>query len=264
MSTQKTKNPVAGLPVRLPGQSIHNRILDIIFDKFLYLGVCSFVFTGAAYFLWIDHLWPQTKMYLVTTISAVLAIGVTIVKVRALIPELRNLRQGRSGERYVAQYLEEKLRPYGWQIVNDIPGKDFNVDHVIIGPSGVYTIETKTISKPQKGKAVVVYDGQSLTVNGHTPDRNPVEQALSQSRWLGNLIEESTGQRFKVNPVVIYPKWFVRSISRSPAVHVQNETFFVKFLTSQPNTMTDTDVHLITYHLKRYVIAKTQEEDAKR
>jgi hypothetical protein len=51
-----------------------------------------------------------------------------------------------TGERAVGQFLEEKLRPLGYHILNDLPGDGFNLDHVIIGPTGIYCVETKTRS----------------------------------------------------------------------------------------------------------------------
>jgi len=58
----------------------------------------------------------------------------------------------------------------------DVVGDGFNVDHVLIGPAGVFTVETKTHSKP-RGDARVVFDGEAIQVAGMEPDRDPVVQA---------------------------------------------------------------------------------------
>jgi hypothetical protein len=42
------------------------------------------------------------------------------------------LMQGREGEKAVGQYLE-RLRARGYQVLHDIPGENFNIDHVLIG-----------------------------------------------------------------------------------------------------------------------------------
>jgi hypothetical protein len=224
--------------------------------------MASIALGSGALFLWIDYLLPSRGMPLFSTLLALIAVAATVFRFKKEFPKIHQLRQGRMGEQFIAQYLEEELRPKGWQIVNDVPADGFNLDHVLIGPSGIFTIETKTISKHLKGSPKIVYDGQSLTINGHKPDRDPIQQALGQSRWLTDLIKQSTGQQFKVKPVVLYPKWFVQSLSRNPAVLVQNESYFVKYLSSQPITTSEADIHLITYHLKRYVISKTKEEKA--
>ena len=57
---------------------------------------------------------------------------------------------GYFGERYVAEQLDS-LKESGWKIFHDVPGeahgKKFNVDHVAVGPGGVFVIETKTRRK---------------------------------------------------------------------------------------------------------------------
>jgi hypothetical protein len=72
---------------------------------------------------------------------------------------MANLRLGLEGERTVGHALEE-LRVYGYQVFHDIPGNKFNIDHVIAGPAGIFTIETKTRSKPGDG------DGLERAVQG--------------------------------------------------------------------------------------------------
>jgi hypothetical protein len=58
---------------------------------------------------------------------------------------MRTLRQGIEGEKAVGQFLE-RLREQRYQVFHDLVGDGFNVDHVLIGPAGVFTIETKTSS----------------------------------------------------------------------------------------------------------------------
>ena len=73
---------------------------------------------------------------------------------------------------------------------------------------------------------------------------------------LRNMLEESTGKRFKTQPVVLYPGWFVHSSVQWPDVWVQNEKQFPSTLAHQKPFIEEPDVHLITYHLKRYVISQ--------
>jgi hypothetical protein len=130
------------------------------------------------------------------------------------------------------------------------------VDHVLIGPSGIYTIETKTISKPAKGQCFVTYDGEIIKVNGCQPERDPVVQAKAEAGWLRNLIEDSTGKKFKVQPVVLYPGWFITASVEWPEVWVFNEISFVNTVAKFNTQIDDADIHLITYHLKRYVLSR--------
>jgi len=68
----------------------------------------------------------------------------------------------------------------------------------LIGPAGVFTIETKTWSKPVRGTATITFDGEELKCGSNKPDRDPVIQALAQSSWMRELLKESTGKTFHV------------------------------------------------------------------
>jgi hypothetical protein len=61
--------------------------------------------------------------------------------------ENSNRYLGYFGERIVAEHLEP-LKLQGWRIFHDVPGisngSSFNLDHIAVGPNGVFAIETKT------------------------------------------------------------------------------------------------------------------------
>ena len=110
------------------------------------------------------------------TIAAVLAALFAVWRFIRLRSRFRDLRQGEEGERAVGQFLE-RLRETGYQVFHDVIGFNANIDHVLIGSAGIFTIETKTWSKPLRGDARVPFDGERVWVGGHEPDRNPVVQA---------------------------------------------------------------------------------------
>ncbi|MBP1741591.1 MAG: hypothetical protein H6Q48_3884, partial [Deltaproteobacteria bacterium] len=176
---------------------------------------------------------PQPKLF---TALALVAFCFAWIKIRKIRNRVRILRQAEEGEKAVGQYLEA-LREKGYKVLHDIVARKFNLDHVLVGPSGVYVIETKTISKPAKGQAVVEYDGEKVTVNGHSPDRDPVMQARALSRWLQEFIKDSTGESFKVRPVVIYPGWYVSDQPKGAEVWVLNPKALPAFLEHERSTI---------------------------
>lgn len=78
---------------------------------------------------------------------------------------------GAAGERRTAALLAP-LERKGWVVIHDrrIPGSRANIDHIAIGPTGVYVIESKNWT----GRVVI--RSRSLTHNGHRAD-----QALAQT-----------------------------------------------------------------------------------
>lgn len=82
----------------------------------------------------------------------------------------RAFRVGANGEESVGARLE-KLEKHGWHVLHSIPvGKgDSDIDHLLIGPGGVYTVNTKN----HPGKQVWV--GQHvIKVNGHSTRYLPI------------------------------------------------------------------------------------------
>jgi len=168
-------------------------------------------------------------------------------------PKIHALLQGEAGERAVGQYLE-KLRTEGYEVFHDLIGEGFNVDHAIIGPAGVFTIETKTWSKPAKGETKIHFDGQSLTLPGQAANRRPIIQAQAQAGWLQTLLHESTGREVKVRPVVLFPGWFVdNKQARQSSVWVLNPKALPKFLAHQSQKLSPEDIQLFSFHLSRWI-----------
>jgi len=64
--------------------------------------------------------------------------------------------------------------------------------------------------------------------------------------------------------VVLYPGWFVTATVEWPEVWVMNHVSFTKAMAKRHAQIDDADVHLITYHLKRYVIARENQAKAAR
>jgi hypothetical protein len=147
---------------------------------------------------------PSPWLY---TSIAVIGAGWATLKIRRGMSEARAIRQGRDGERAVAQYLEG-FRGLGFHTFHDVPNGDSNIDHVLIGTRGVYTIETKTLSKPTRGACSITVSSAGIQANGRTLDRNPLVQAKAQARWLHSFFAESEFKVF-VQPVVVFPGWFV-------------------------------------------------------
>ena len=256
MKQRETRSPIKNLPVRQPGQSLREQALDLFGDIWLpwFLGGLLLVFlTIESWCLYFSHsLW----LPIVSTILSIITLPVAYIKTRRVMKEMNNLRTGRLGEEAVGQFLEEKLRPVGFQILHDIPGNGFNVDHVVIGAAGIFSIETKTRNKPIRGDVRVQFDGTKLTVDGFAQDRDPVVQAKAQRDWLIDLLVQMTTKRFQIRPVILFPGWFVEMTNPSGEIWALNETAFLKFLANEKPKLTPEDVAMITFHLKQYVLTR--------
>jgi hypothetical protein len=186
-------------------------------------------------------------------VIAAASVAFTAWRFRQMVPEVRKLRQAMDGEKVVGQFLES-FRERGYRVFHDLVGTGFNVDHVLIGPAGIFTIETKTWSKPIKGDARITFDGEAIRVGTIEPDRDPIIQATAQAAWLRELLAESTGKAFLVWPVIVFPGWFVEQTTQSKRrLWVLNPKALPAFLDNEPTRLADDDVKLASFHLSRFI-----------
>ncbi len=129
--------------------------------------------------------------------------------------ESHNRYLGYFGERMVAEHLDS-LKARGWRIFHDVPatdnGRKFNVDHVAVGPTGVFVVETKT---RRKGRARPGFESHKVYFDGHSlvwpwgEDNHGLEQAEQNAKWLGRLLETELREIVAVTPYLALPGWFV-------------------------------------------------------
>ena len=90
--------------------------------------------------------------------------------------------------------------------------KKFNIDHVVVGPTGVAAIEVKTRRKkkgrPDRKDHVVEYNGQCL-IWPWGEDRCGIDQLQNETEWLRKFIQSRTGLRIDPKPILALPGWWV-------------------------------------------------------
>lgn len=257
--TSEKRSPLKVRPLRLPGQSIDEQLWDALVEKVLAPIVVVVFLVVLAGMEWVRHFNPVPPAPWLSTLIALVAASYAAFRVWRLIPNLRALRQARDGERVIGQYLEE-LRASGYKVFHDLVGVGFNVDHVLIGPGGIFTIETKTFSKRIGADVQITFDGRTIMADGWPPDRDPVIQAKAQAVWLRDLLARSTSRKFEVWPVVLFPGWYVKqSPGSTNEMWVLNEKAFKKFLANERPVVTPEDAALASEHLSLYIQAKESE-----
>lgn len=260
MEKPTRKSPLKDPPLRLPGESAGEQLERIFTDDWMPWFLVSLVFVVYAVLEWLRYFLNHPPQPGIMTIIAVLVLGYTVIRTYKVKERFRSLKQGMAGEKFVGQSLEE-LRSIGATVFHDVCAKDFNVDHVVVSPKGVFAIETKTYSKPVGKGATIRYDGVKLLVDGKAPDRDPVSQATANAKWVQELIMESTGKSFPVRPVVLFPGWFVETLNSRAhdKVWVLNPKSLPYFIKHEKAELPLEDLKLISFHLTRYIQSKAKE-----
>jgi hypothetical protein len=252
-----SQSPLKAKPLRNPGDSIDEEIQSLSEDKLVEPFLVASSFSLIALTEWAGYLTHSPRRPVLFTGAALVACLVTAWRVWKIRGRLRQLRLGRDGERCVGQFLE-RLRDGGGQVFHDIPAAGFNLDHVIISPHGIYAVETKTFSKPS-ARAMITVEGDSLLVAGRRPDRNPIEQVEGAARWLANLLEATTGKKFAVRGVVVFPGWFVEQRAPRGLVWVLEPKALPSFIENEPAFVALSDVALAAFHLSRYIRSEVEK-----
>lgn len=157
---------------------------------------------------------------------------------------------GYFGERVVAEALEP-LKRAGWLVFHDLPaqadGRKFNLDHVAVGPQGVFVLETKTRRKgkarPGREEHKVIYTGKVLDWPWGE-DQHGLDQAERNAAWLVTLLKQEIGEEFRVRPVLVLPGWFV--VPPPPGRHrparVTNHKTVVNFISAGPASLSEAHI----------------------
>ena len=137
--------------------------------------------------------------------SKFLAYGARVFNVHT---QERAWRVGADGEEVIGSRLE-KLRSKGWHVLHSVPvgshGSD--IDHIAIGPGGVYTIN----SKNHPGAKIWVAKYQ-MRVNGHPVDY--LRNARHEGQRASKLLTAATGFPVEVRScVVVLTNTFVPNVT---------------------------------------------------
>lgn len=246
------RSPLKYKRLRNAGQSLDEEIHSLLCHFVTGPVVVAFVFLLFAGLEWLRYYRPYRPEPVVYSVVAIIVVVYTIIRMFILWLRVRALKLARDGEKAVGQLLDG-LRERGYRIFHDVVGTGFKLEHVLIGPAGIFTVETKTPGKPFRSNPPVIFDGEKVRVNGFEPERNPIIQAKRQANWLRELLAERTGHEFNVRAVIVYPGRSVEWTGpRNRSIWVLNPKWLTSFLDHGPLQLSSDDIHLASFHLSRF------------
>jgi hypothetical protein len=163
--------------------------------------------------------------------------------------------RGAEGERLTAKALQP-LEAKGWILLNDLPlaeGSQANIDHVLIGPPGIFVIETKIY----KGKGRI--ERNRLTINGRDKKKDLDEVWRETGAVAGLLGPDLARLGFDVRPViciheaVLEGRWFGEP--EIAGIRLGSPRKLVSWLEKYPPRLSPDDVEALAgklvHHLAR-------------
>jgi len=259
-----TRAPVAFKLLRGPGESLRRRMAEFDEDLVFWLvGAAILPLIPPMVVSWLVPLlelktrpdyWSLIVIAVMVT-SFFVTLFVVGRRVYLQMVRYRNHKLGYLGEREVAEHMRPLLAR-GYQVFHDVPAegakKDFNLDHVAVGPAGVAVIEVKTrrkgTARPGFKDHVVVFDGQQL-VWPWGEDRNGLAQAANEAEWLKRFIFDRTGLDTPVRAVLALPGWWVEVKARGPVAVVNSKSVASAVEGNGPRILSEKEIDLIARQL---------------
>jgi Nuclease-related domain len=207
-----------------PGQYVRASSQRLRLRTLVVLGVIAIASAAAARALGLqDATFLSVELVLAFALLGVAHYAIPLVHRRDL---------GAGGEEHVGSVLaalDER-----WSVIHDVRIGAGNIDHIVIGPGGVFAIETKA-----RAGNVRVRD-----VHGAT---------LHQARAQRRALEEITGT--SVEPLLVFSRaWVDRPLARRGGVRVLPARMLIKHLRARPTVLGPADVEsargLIETHLR--------------
>jgi Nuclease-related domain len=142
---------------------------------------------------------------------------------RYVLPLVERRDRGATGEEHVGSLLEE-LAQGGWRVIHDVSLGRGNVDHILIGPAGVFTVETKSHPGPVR----------VTRVHGAT---------LGQAQAQRTAIERVTG--LEVEPLIVFSRaWVDRPMARRKGVRVIPARMLLGYLGKRAPKLSSHEIEL--------------------
>jgi len=250
------RSPLTGQLLRPPGQSLRLRIEEIsnTLNETLFvvalvpsLIIGVILSKGSISGKGIEAFWMVSGAGIWVCFTAYY-----VRKIFKLLSERRDLRLGLDGELATAEELNQLMR-YGYYVFHDFPADHFNIDHVVIGPAGVFAVETKTRSKGiMRGKqgAMVIFENSQLKFPNYQESES-IQQAKDESKWLAQFLGKSVGRPVAVKPVLALPDWLVERRTKDANIMVINPKEAVGYVTSGSKVLDEQTIQQIKHQVEQ-------------
>lgn len=249
----RRKNPLTSDLLRAPGEALRDKLVELKVDLFADM-VMMILMPLLIFAMTLSHDVFGTKtstfVKFIFVSIALITVGFLLFRINKNKQKIGKINLGLDAELAVGQELNQLMRQ-GYWVYHDFPADNFNIDHVLVGPGGVFAVETKGRAKPirKDGSAEreVCYDGESLLFP-HMREQKPLKQAEAQAKWLEKWLTGAVGESVAVTPILALPGWYIKQTQRKgiPVINGKNSgAFFSKFESNLTEKLQRQIVHQI-------------------
>ncbi|WP_232104946.1 nuclease-related domain-containing protein [Gimesia chilikensis] len=251
------ESPLTQDLMRPPGHSLQLKVNELGDEVTLYL----MFMLGAPILLYSFHLSEsyfggEPESALRTAISFAMGMGVVGFfgyRLSITLDEKKKYALGLQGEMFTGEELNQLMLD-GCRVFHDLQFPYGNIDHVVVSPSGVYSINTKMRGKPKQGegRAELIVDYQNNVLR--FPDYEhpiPQNQLEAESNWLSKHLTSAIGNQVKVQPILALPGWFIKERIGRGSISVINPKKPNRFFVNNHITLSATEMQQIAHQLEQ-------------
>jgi hypothetical protein len=203
-------------------------------------------------------------------------VGITVAIFAVILDTIRRARLSSSVEAWQKSSAAERnterqlraLEKSGWYVLHaravpmdDDGASDGKIDHLIVGPTGVYAIDSERWDKRLPVRAL---NHKSL-YHGPVDKKGRLDEARWEANQASKLISRQLGSEIPVQPsVAIYGPAISWKVLRVRDVDVYSGGRARKYLRRRPKVLTGTDVERIAKAAERVLPAKYPQADVER
>jgi Nuclease-related domain len=219
---RKKRLPFTQKILRPPGESLRIRLIELdekLNERFVQLFLAAYSPLVMAGLVTLQGVRATAGVWIAVVIIAVIASLWFAYQLWKVINLRRRIRLGFEGERQVGEALNQLMlvgyRVFHDFLITDKPRTIRNIDHIVIGPNGVFAVETKTRRKMkgENGARVTVFENELQYPWG--VDRSDLAQAQDDAVWLRDWLSKMSDRSVNVGTVLALPGWFIDRRAKS-------------------------------------------------
>ena len=176
--------------------------------------------------------------------TILIALSVVVLVLICLLNLVQNLRLRRQmqrayeGKQLAARALEP-LMEQGYFIFHDLILEQIHIDHLIVGPKGVFCVQTQsppdTARESHHAAATVTYNGRALFYP-KGEEYISIEKANLHAEWLSGWLSQFLEEPIAARAILAMPGWVVKRTSADgiPVVNPSQFDSLFKHINARP------------------------------
>ncbi|WP_298768299.1 nuclease-related domain-containing protein [uncultured Shewanella sp.] len=256
---------------RLPGFGISEQLRDLQIQLIGPIFIATLIVSLPFSLVGFQYLIEKGSFNWLLIIFVLLGLFLCCVQTWRIMHKMTNLRLGYTAELATASELV-RLQAVGYQVFHDIQADNFNIDHLIVGPNGVFAIETKgrykrLIGDKKKKNYKLVYEvshnakleEKAKLVFPSWCETKLLEQAQRQAKWVSHWLTNSSGLSVTAFPILVFPGWFIELKAKPPFPILNHKQLPSVLPKLHHQTWSQSDINRIAHQIAQRCVYDEQQ-----